>query len=276
MKSSQKPTVYNSLIISKFPPPCAITKTMPHQLKQLFSRTIIKVALLVFIILGNTFILQAQEINMSRYITLTVELEDIKLGLWADSDNTAVKIVSGSQEYNTVINAKWTNVSYKARAKEIIIYGDIKKFVCIWNESSISNIDVSNNIGLSELWCDNNQLSSLDVSNNTELELLSCNGNQLSSLDVSQNTKLTELRCYGNSFTTEAIDGIFCSLPGKDVADSAKIYISNNTSDANHDTVLASNKQNATDKNWKVWYYDDKDGALHNSEPATTGTYKCL
>ncbi len=70
-------------------------------------RAIARVALLFFLIAGSAFRLQAQEVNMSRYITLTVENgEDITLDLWADADDTPIKIESGGQTYNTTIDAQ--------------------------------------------------------------------------------------------------------------------------------------------------------------------------
>ncbi len=56
-------------------------------------------------------------------------------------------------------------------------------------------LDVSQNIALINLYCNNNQLSPLDVSQNTSLTQLNCKINNLNSLDVSQNTALTYLNC---------------------------------------------------------------------------------
>ena len=66
----------------------------------------------------------------------------------------------------------------------------------------ITTLDVSNNTNLTDLECVNNQLTSLDVSNNTNLTYLGCSGNQLSSLDVSNNTSLTDLNCGSNQLTS--------------------------------------------------------------------------
>ncbi len=165
---------------------------------------------------------------------------------------------------------------YTAGADTMTIYGNIGCFDCSENGSNVTGLDVSQNKELVALYCFFNQISSLDVSQNTKLAYLACNNNQLSSLDISQNTKLKELSCHKNLFTTEIVDEIFCSLPDKEVADNAKIYILNNASDDNHDTVLATNKQNAIDKNWEVLYFDDYSGPLFNEDiPTTTGDYEC-
>ncbi len=113
------------------------------------------------------------------------------------------------------------------------------------------------------------------MSHNTALQYLNCYSNSLSGLDVSHNTALIELVCYGNLFSTDVVDELFCSLPDRAEDDNAKVYILNNTAEVNYDNVIASNKQNALDKNWAVWYYDNYIGSLHNTEPATTGNYEC-
>ena len=65
------------------------------------------------------------------------------------------------------------------------------------------NLDLSNNIALKKLYCDNNLLlESLNISKCTLLNELKCGGCQLSTLDVSKNTKLEWLLCYDNKLTT--------------------------------------------------------------------------
>jgi len=81
---------------------------------------------------------------------------------------------------------------------------------------------------------------------------------------------LEALYCHGNNLSTLALDDIFCSLPdrrGKTNGWIQPVY-SNTLSD--NAIVLATNKANAINKNWKVQYYKN------NADiPATTGTYTC-
>ena len=135
--------------------------------------------------------------------------------------------------------------------------------------NTLSSLDVSKNTQLAYLSCSSNTLSSLDVSQNTELDWVNCSDNKLSSLDVSKNTKLWFLYCYGNNFSTAALDDIFCALPDRTGKDNGLIEPVKNSSDPNHATVLATNAQNAIDKNWKV-LYDDGGAYIH-----TTGSYDC-
>ena len=101
--------------------------------------------------------------------------------------------------------------------------------------------------------------------------MLVCYGNKLSSLDLSNNTKLKYLYCYGNKFTTAALDDIYCALPYRDLSDYARIYPVHDSLSSYNDTVLASNAQNAIDKNWRVQYDDGDDTDI----PPTKGKHKC-
>ncbi len=143
----------------------------------------------------------------------------------------------------------------------------LTKLIC--SNNRLTSLDVSKNTQLTSLDCYTNRLTSLDVSHNTQLETLYCSYNTLSSLDVSQNTKLTGLYCYNNNFTTAALDAIYCALPDRTGKDNGLIEPVKNSSDPNHATVLATNAQNAIDKNWKV-LYDDGGAYIH-----TTGSYDC-
>ncbi len=172
----------------------------------------------------------------------------------------------------------------------------LTSLVCYNNQ--LTSLDVSQNTALTTLSCSNNQITSLDVSQNTVLEWLRCYANQLTNLDISQNTALTQLNCYANQLTsldisqntdlktiyccnnalsTDAVNNLFCDLLNREGLPSGKIYMLNNTSDANYYMVLGSNKQNALDKNWEVLYYDNSNGPLYDTDiPPTTGNYVCI
>ena len=79
---------------------------------------------------------------------------------------------------------------------------DVSNFEDTWNK--IATIDLSGNLRLRILNCDNNQLSSLDLSPCSDLRTLSCNGNKLTNLDLASNPKLSILSCERNQLT--AID----------------------------------------------------------------------
>ncbi len=244
-------------------------------------------------LLTSASTLQAQTVNMSRYITLTVAKDSaIKLDFKAAAAGTPVRIVSGSNTQDITVNTGWYGTaSYTADGTTMTVYGDLIDFNCNDNganltaldpshntqltglycsSNNLSSLDVSHNTQLKELWCIDNSLTGLDLSKNTQLEKLSCIGNNLTSLDVSNNRWLNSLYCWGNNFTTAALDRIYCSLPDRTGTTMGEITPVQNKSDLNHATVLATNKQNATAKNWDVRYYQYRTIIL-----ATTGTYTC-
>ena len=151
---------------------------------------------------------------------------------------------------------------------------ELKELYC--GSNKIEALDISKNTKLKEIYCGDNKLTSLDLSNNTELTDLSCYSNKLNALDVTKLTKLTKLYCYvnnisnidiskntelknfycyDNSFSTQALDDIYCSLPNRSGKDAGKIQPVHKSSSTNNDIVVATNKQNAEKRNWKVQYY---------------------
>ena len=209
--------------------------------------------------------------NMDSYITLTVTNgAAIKLDFRAAAAATPVRIVSGSNTQDITVGTSWTGFSsYTADGTTMTVYGDLTGFDCSKNGENLTALDASNNTQLMGLFCNKNNLSSLDVSKNTKLTDLSCFNNKLSNLDVSKNTQLRGLFCYGNNFSTATLDAIYCTLPDRTGKDNGLIEPVKNSSDPNHATVLATNAQNAIDKNWKV-LYDDGGAYIH-----TTGSYDC-
>ena len=227
-------------------------------------------------LLASAATVQAQIVNMSRYITLTVAKDSaIRLDFKAAAAATPVRIVSGSNTQDITVGTTWydghspSSFTVTAGSTTITIYGDIRWFSCSENGANLTAIDVSKNTQLRLLGCSSNQLSNLDLSKNTELFLLSCNDNKLTSLDISKESKLKELYCYDNNFTTATLDDIYCALPDRTGKSYGRIQPVHNSSSSNHATVLATNKTNATAKNWKVQYYKN------NSDITTTGSYDC-
>ena len=201
-------------------------------------------------LLTSASTLQAQTVNMSRYITLTVKKDSaIRLDLKVAATNTPVRIVSGSNTQDITVGTGWTGYrNYTAGSTTMTVYGDIISFDCSGNITKVTAIDVSHN---------------------TQLTYLDCSSNPLSSLDVSKNTQLKRLWCYNNKFTTAALDDIYCALPNRTGKEYGVIYPVYNSSSSNHATVLATNAANATAKNWKVQYSDG------NVNITTTGSYVC-
>ena len=167
-----------------------------------------KVVLFFALIVGilvSASTMQAQTVNMSRYITLTVKSgNNILLCFKAAAAGTPIRIVSGSNTYDITADTDLPvdPDAYSAGDNKMTVYGNLTGFDCSQNDYDITAIDVSHNTQLTELDCFRNDISSLDVSKNTQLERLSCGSNNLTSLDVSKNTQLTKLYCGSNKLTT--------------------------------------------------------------------------
>lgn len=213
----------------------------------------------------------AQTVNMDKYITLTVtQGQQIQLDLKASAANTGVKVVSGSWDTTLSVDVSWTGFrNYTADTSTMTIYGDVTYFDCYSNDSLLTNIDLSHNKDLVRLDCEENGLTDLDVSGCTSLVDLYCYENELTSLDVSGCTSLKTLYLFGNNFTTQALDEVFCALAQRTSSDNAEIVVADSETDP---VVLATNKSNATSKNWAVLYYD---GSETSDFPETTGSHVC-
>ena len=209
--------------------------------------------------------------NMSRYITLTVaDVAAIKLDLKAAAAGTPVRIVSGSNMRNITVGNGWIGTAtYTADGTTMIVYGDITSFDCSGNEANLTALDPSHNTQLKYLNCSANSLTALDPSHNTQLEGLYCYFNQLSRLDISNNTELTMLACNDNKFTTAALNDIYCALPDRTGTTNGVIQPVYSDTSSNNAIVLATNKANAIDKNWRVQY------SSNDTDIPTTGSYIC-
>ncbi len=250
------------------------------------------IASVLAILLSANCVFAQTLVNTDKYITLTVSQGDtIGFGILASANNTPIKIESGS--WDTIIIAGTNTIfkKYKSQSTTMTIYGDVGGFSCYGNGSKLTALDVSHNTALIYLECDKNNLTSLDVSTLTNLISLSCDENQLISLDVSTLTNLVDLACsenqltslnisgcdslkyiicYGNPLSTRAIDNLYCQLPDRTSQEQGEMVISLDSTD---EIVLATNKTNATDKNWGVYWGDTTDYSIY--EVVTNGTYVC-
>ena len=251
-----------------------------------------KILIALLAILWGVSSVQAQSVNMSRYITMTVKKgKVIQLDFHGDEENTLVRIVSGT--IDTTINVKSVALpkGFKTDADTMTVYGNIFDFNCAFNygnvyglntdhntqlkflafdNDSLTTIDVSKNTQLVELECARNYLTSLDVSHNTKLTFLNCFGNKLTSLDINNNKELNKLYYFDNPFTTATLDDIYCSLPDRKGKTPGIIRPYNGDSSKNKDIVLATNGSNATSKNWKI-----QDHASWKEITGFTGTHQC-
>lgn len=187
-------------------------------MKNILLKPMMTLAFTVAIILTGAANMQAQSVNMSRYIILTVRSEQqIQLSIRAEAANTPIRIVSGSNTQDITVGIDWTgSQTYTTDGNTMTLYGDIIGFICSNNNSKITDVDVSRNTQLTILACSNNEISNLDISQHTQLIKLYCSKNQLTTLDIRNNTQLEELYCANNQLTTldisnnTVLTGLFC------------------------------------------------------------------
>ena len=67
------------------------------------------------------------------------------------------------------------------------------------NDNQLTNLDLSNNINLTQVFLTNNELDYLNVSTLVNLTRLECNYNNLTSIDLSNNILLEQLRIKNNN-----------------------------------------------------------------------------
>ena len=211
------------------------------------------------------------------------------------SNNTKLRILYGAQNKISTLNVSNNpKLEYLGCGTNNLTSIDVSKLTELQElycgVNKIDTLDVSKNTKLREIYCGDNKLTSLNLSNNTELTVLSCHTNKLTTIDISKLTKLTQLYCYinnissidiskntelsrffcyDNRFSTQALDSIYCSLPDRNGKSFGKIQPAHSPTSTNNDTVVATNKDNAVDKNWKVQYYKGDKNIV------TDGTYAC-
>ena len=138
----------------------------------------------------------------------------------------------------------------------------LEKLYC--NETNIAKLDVSNNPALVVLQCGTpgyfktkRKLSSLDISNNPSLEVLQCFGHNLTNLNLSKNQKISELNCSENKL--QSLDISMCKeLNQLDVSENnLSVVILPDSLKSNHESDNHLNfKDNPLDLNYKVYFSD--------------------
>ena len=131
---------------------------------------------LIIGLLASASTLQAQTVNMSSYITLTVtDGAAIKLDFKAAAAATPVRIVSGSNTRNITVGTDWYDSNWPstftvtAGSTTMTIYSDLTGFDCRYNGANLTALDPSHNTQLMQLTCGSNNISSLDMLLNTKL-----------------------------------------------------------------------------------------------------------
>ena len=88
-----------------------------------------KILIALLAILWGVYSVQAQSVNMSRYITMTVKKgKVIQLDFHGDEENTLVRIVSGTIDTTIKVKSVALPKGFKTDADTMTVYGNIFDF----------------------------------------------------------------------------------------------------------------------------------------------------
>ena len=113
-------------------------------------------------------------------------------------------------EANTFNGTIWCENLNIADLTGIEYFINLTGLYCPYNQ--ITTLDISQNISLYWLTCNDNQLTSLNLNGAIALAGLYAWNNQLVNLDVSQNTSLFSLLCNNNQLISLDLSQISCAL----------------------------------------------------------------
>ncbi len=117
----------------------------------------------------------------------------------ADSFDTDQDGVLSSVEISNITNVSLSAQAGIASLKGIEFLSELQVLDC--RNTSISELDVSQNSNLQSLKCDSVSISELDVTQNSSLQHLSCIDTPICELDLSQNVGLKYLACSQTQIT---------------------------------------------------------------------------
>ncbi len=122
-----------------------------------------------------------------------VNFENALIGLGIDSGTPDGIVLTANAKKATSIRVNGSEIRDLTGIQD---FENILTLACRAN--LLTELDLSKNTLLQQLFCDDNKLTKLDLSNNKNLEFLNCGGNLLSNLDLSQQPSLTTLYCDVN------------------------------------------------------------------------------
>jgi Leucine-rich repeat (LRR) protein len=149
------------------------------------------------------------------------------------------------------------------------------------SHNTITNLNLSKNLGLVRVVCNNNSLQTLDVADCTELRMLDCNTNSLSVIDLRTNNLMEYLECSYNllnaldlnaneelrilNCSSNHIDNLDLSLNANLTAlDCANNQLERLNVANNNNVNISSNSFDATNNNLQCIEVDDPNQATQN------------
>lgn len=188
-------------------------------------------------------VLKKDEINYITFYTETTQEQEINIGVggegWIDLNNNGLQ---DTDEKKQTFNS--TYKKYKLNGSVITLYGDITTF-------AVYGANVK----------------AIEVSHCSTLRVLYVQQNKLSHLNLTKNTSLIELSLYNNQFTADAMLAMVKTLPQRQKAEEASIYLETREN-VEGNVVSKEVLDILAAKNWNAKYLD-KEGKphLYNGNP---------
>lgn len=189
-----------------------------------------------------------------------------EIDVYANGSDVKVSSLEGIEYFDKLemLNCCFNNLS------ELDVTDNVMLTRLYCSDNYLINIDLSYNTKLSELNCDSNPLEKLDLTYNKQLESLSCTYTTLTELNLSNNPSLTYVECDNSDLKTLKLNGasaliaLYCGFNELEELD-----ISQNE----NLTFLSCNKNNL-----KNLYLNEKIGSLECSgnEIESLNLEKCL
>ena len=178
-----------------------------------------------------------------------VKFEEKLIALGIDNDGKNGKVKTTSIEYLKSINLQFSEIKDLTGIED---FKNLEVLDCAIN--SLTQLNVTKNLKLTELYCHFNTITSLDVSKNVLLTIVQANKNSLQKFDVSTNKVLKELNLRDNQLTTLNLKNGYNA--------NASYYISRGNPNL---TCIQVDSKTYADANWS----SSKDTAASYSESCT-------
>ena len=178
-----------------------------------------------------------------------VKFEEKLIALGIDNDGKNGKVKTTSIEYLKSINLQFSEIKDLTGIQD---FKNLEVLDCAIN--SLTQLNVTKNLKLTELYCHFNTITSLDVSKNVLLTIVQANKNSLQKFDVSTNKVLKELNLRDNQLTTLNLKNGYNA--------NASYYISRGNPNL---TCIQVDSKTYADANWS----SSKDTAASYSESCT-------
>ncbi|MDP8171580.1 leucine-rich repeat domain-containing protein [Pasteurella skyensis] len=169
---------------------------------------IVKNIMIALLFAGIVGVTNAQTVSKQPYIEFTTSKKiGEKVQFFIVADSTEQKNIwidlnnNGKREKNEGVKVFTTEDTSDSETRVIKsqtfrIYGKVNLLDC--SDNQFTNINISHNQTLKNLYCKENQLIDLDVSQNSNLEEIVVSSNKLTSINFSKNKQLKYLDCSEN------------------------------------------------------------------------------